>query len=151
MDEKEKEEKRKLGEKLLNKQKKIKNEKPKKLGEKERRKLMKIKLNKKIVKELFAKGLTIWQVTEEIYSRIFDHSDSKGTWIFYQKVNNIRKSEKIPDLHKAYSNKLLMALNVFIQKHNEEQTINFLHKFHNTKDLTNIIEKKPNEIIPTQK
>lgn len=118
-------------------------EKIKKLGEKERRKLMKIKLGKKEVKALFEKGLTIWEVTEEIYSRKFDHSDSKATWIFYQKVNNIRKSEKIGDLHIAHSNKLKIALNTFIQKHSEEKTIDFLHRFHTTKDLSNVVEQKP--------
>jgi len=133
------------------KKKMEKKEKEKKLGKKERRKLMKIKLNKEKVKELFNKGLSIWEVTEEIYGRKFDHSDSKGTWIFYQKVNNIRKTQNIPNLNTSYSNKLKMALNVFIQKHTEEQTINFLHKFHTTKDLSKIVEQKPNEITPTPK
>lgn len=37
----------------------------------------------------------IWDVTEEVYGVAFDHSD-RSTWVFYSKVNRIRKKYNLP-------------------------------------------------------
>jgi hypothetical protein len=61
-----------------------------------RESLMKIKLDKEQVLKLLKDNNSIWTVTEMVYNRKFDHNDRR-TWIFYQKVNNIRHSSNVPN------------------------------------------------------
>ena len=64
------------------------------LNKADRAKLMAKKIHPVDVKDLFEKGLSIWQVTEEYFERKFDHADRR-TWIFYQKINNSRKAQNL--------------------------------------------------------
>jgi len=66
-----------------------------KLNSKTRKKLMKIKPDEDAVLAGLEAGKTLWQITEEIYNFEFDHNDKK-TWLFYQKVNNIRRKHDKP-------------------------------------------------------
>ena len=70
--------------------------KSEKFTEKLRKELMKKKLDATQVLELLKKGLSLWDVTEAVYGQKFDHGNKK-TWIFYQKVNNIRHAAKLPN------------------------------------------------------
>ena len=95
------------------------------MTDKQRNKFRKVKLDEKQVKELFAGGLGIWDVTETVYEFEFDHSDRK-TWLFYQKVNNIRKKLEIPNLNRAYDPMTRFAINSYIQNHSEPDLVELL-------------------------
>jgi len=60
-----------------------------------REKLKQVKLDENQVISLLKEGLTVWEVTEKVYGVEFDHSD-RDTWIFYSKVNRIRKKYGLP-------------------------------------------------------
>lgn len=60
-----------------------------------RNQLKQVKLDEKQVVKLLKEGLTIWEVTEKVYGVEFDHSD-RDTWLFYSKVNRIRKANNLP-------------------------------------------------------
>jgi len=60
-----------------------------------REELKQVKLDEDQVVSLLKKGLTLWEVTEKVYGIEFDHSD-RSTWIFYSKVNRIRKKYGLP-------------------------------------------------------
>jgi len=57
--------------------------------------MMKVKLDEETVLAEIDNGLTLWQITEKLYDFDFDHNDKK-TWLFYQKVNNIRRKNDRP-------------------------------------------------------
>jgi len=59
-----------------------------------RKSMMKTVLNEDKIVELL-KTKPIWDVTEQIYGVNFDHSD-RDTWIFYSKINRIRRKFGLP-------------------------------------------------------
>jgi len=57
----------------------------------------------KVVK-LLKQGKTVWEVTEEVFGTKFDHSD-RETWVFYSRVNRIRRKHGIPAAKKKKESK----------------------------------------------
>ena len=91
-----------------------------KFNAKIREQLKKIKVSEKRVNELLGKGLSLWQVTEAIYNRRFDHGNKK-TWLFYQKVNNIRHKLKLPNAPVKFSPLTTVALKTYMENHTEQE------------------------------
>jgi len=91
-----------------------------KFNQQVRKNLLKLKLDSNKVKELFGKGLSIWEVCESVYNFKFQHSNRK-TWIFYQKVNNIRHSSGIQTHQIKISPLTTLSINTFLEKHTEEE------------------------------
>ena len=91
-----------------------------KFTEKVRKELLKVKVSAEKVKKLLAKGLSLWEVTETIYGRKFDHSNRK-TWVFYQKVNNSRHQLGIATSTVKISPLTTIAINTFLEKHTEQE------------------------------
>lgn len=91
-----------------------------KFNEKIRKELLKVKVDAEKVKELLAKGLSLWDVTETLYNRKFEHSNRK-TWIFYQKVNNIRHNLSLPNSPVKFSPLTTIAISTYLQNHTEEE------------------------------
>jgi len=60
-----------------------------------RAKLLKQEVDEEQVVNLLKQGLSLWDTTEKIFGMEFDHSD-RDTWIFYSKVNRIRKKHGLP-------------------------------------------------------
>jgi len=96
-----------------------------KMTQKQRNKFRKVKLDETKVKELFAGGLSIWDVTTTVYGFEFDHADRR-TWLFYQKVNNIRKKLEIPNPNSTYDPMTRFAINSYIQNHSEAELVELL-------------------------
>jgi len=61
----------------------------------ERDELKKVEVDEEQVVSLLKAGKTIWETAEEVYGVEFDHSDRK-TWLFYSKINAIRKKHELP-------------------------------------------------------
>jgi len=93
---------------------------PQKFNDKIRKELLKIKVDVEKVKELLGKGLSLWDATEAIYGRTFEHSNRK-TWIFYQKVNNIRHNLSLPNAPMKFSPLTTIAVTSYLQTHTEEE------------------------------
>jgi hypothetical protein len=60
-----------------------------------RKELMKKQVTEEELKRLHAQGLSNWEIAEAIYDTKFDRSD-KQTWIFFTRVNRLRKKLELP-------------------------------------------------------
>jgi len=90
-----------------------------------RREMMKKRFSENEIKRIidyYKRGLTVWQVTEEIYGFKFDHSDRR-TWIFYQKVNNVRHRYGLAPVTLNLTPDGRTALKKFIERHGEQKLI----------------------------
>lgn len=94
-----------------------------KLTKADRQKLLKKPLLESEIKSLFKKGLSIWAVTEAYYGRKFDHRRSarKLTWIFYQKINNVRHKLNINSNKVTVQPMTQVAIATYLEKHTEEE------------------------------
>jgi len=99
----------------------------KKLTEKERKRLRKIKIDPVKIKALFDKGYSIWQVTELYYNFPFEHSD-KRTWLFYQKINNERKRQKLGRNVIHLEPLVTQHIKNYLKTHTPDQLIELLAK-----------------------
>jgi hypothetical protein len=93
------------------------------LTKSDRKKLLKKPLIESDIKALFAKGLSIWEVTEAYYGRTFDHRRSarKMTWIFYQKINNVKHKLGLKKSQVNIAPLTKVAISTFLQKHTEAE------------------------------
>jgi len=98
------------------------------LTPKRRRAMMRKRFSDEEIKriiEYFKNGASVWEVTEKIYNFKFDHSDRK-TWIFYQKVNNIRHKYKLAPIKLDLSMETRIELNKFVQKYGETKLMQLI-------------------------
>lgn len=74
----------------------------KSMDQEERERLKKIPIDEKAEKQVVEdlKTMPIWDVTEKFYGQEFDHSD-RQTWLFYSKINAIRKKAGLPAVKPA--------------------------------------------------
>jgi len=79
---------------------------------------------KRIVEHL-KQGATVWQTTEWFYDFRFDHSDKK-TWIFYQKINNIRRKFGLTPIKLNLSIEAQKAIDGFVKKHGEAKLVRLI-------------------------
>ena|SRR3972149_3482257 len=110
------------------KEKAPKPEKPKipAITEKDRKALMEIKIDKEQAKKLLDSGVSVWDVTEKLYGRQFDHSDRK-TWVFYQKVNTIRKGGDSKEAVNTKVNpQVVIAISEYLKTHSQEELLGLL-------------------------
>lgn len=71
------------------------------------------------------KGATIWEITEDFWNFPFDHNDRR-TWIFYQRVNQIRHQYRVPTVKLSVSLETKLAVNQFIAQYGEKPLVKLL-------------------------
>lgn len=72
-------------------------------------------------------GKTVWEVAEEIFGCEFDHAD-RTCWIFYQKVNAIRKKAGINNEPLKVSPQTKTAIGNYLKDHTDKELFELISR-----------------------
>jgi hypothetical protein len=95
------------------------------IPKKTREELLKVKINEdEVVKDLKA-GMDTWEVACKHFNYQFDHAD-RTCWIFYQKINTIKKKNNIDNGALKVSPQVKVAISNYLQHNSEKDLFSLL-------------------------